>query len=207
MRIKQEVFKNIKGHKVIFTILKQGLALLNTYEEIFIKMKVEGSKSKRLHVSQEYNSFKLIMSIFKNCHKILRIFCKNNNKNQEFLIFKKINLIFFFKRILCKKIDSIFSIHLKFNIGQVDILIDIFRENFSLANKISKNQLFYFANLIKIHGKHPKFLEIFILLLNSSEKSQNKTNSLQKKILEILLDNNNRDYLNVNFFKFKFKFK
>lgn len=67
------------------------------------------------------------------------------------------------------------------------MLINIFRNNYNLSLSLTRSELEFFMGLIFVHGKHPKSLEFFELLLNNA-KTKPDNQDIQKKVLSVLFN-------------------
>ena len=72
------------------------------------------------------------------------------------------------------------------DIGNLDLLQNIFRDNIELCLSLTKDKLLYFLKLIAYHGQEAEFLEIFNILVTHEGNSDIK--ALQKKVLRVLLN-------------------
>jgi len=98
-------------------------------------------------------------------------------------------------RYLFKKINQLFITQSKFNIGQIGLLCEIFRENRKLANEISIENLNYFITLIVKHGHYEEFLRIFEILLNPSFAQHDL--EIYYKIIRVLIPLKRFEFINV----------
>jgi len=174
LKIKQRIFRYLNGHKIIFDMLQKGLLVFDSYMEAFRKNPTPELTAKyRLDIADK------IVALFKKCHSLLGLFCAKENTNKGLLYENYFNLL-----LLVNKLD----------IGQIDLIIEIFKDNKELATMISENHLKFFCNLIVQHGKKETFLKIFDTLLN---EPSHETVDLQKKILFVFLNEENLDEINV----------
>ena len=51
------------------------------------------------------------------------------------------------------------------DIGNIDLIIDILRNNMELCLEIPERSLNYFIDMIRDHGKESKFLQIYDILV------------------------------------------
>lgn len=85
-------------------------------------------------------------------------------------------------------------VDIKMNLGQIDALKAVLNNNNELCNKISISELSYFTSLIVKNGRNSQYLEIFELIL----RIQN-TYEINKKIVQVLLDETKSQMLNVDY--------
>ncbi|EGR29160.1 MIR domain protein, partial [Ichthyophthirius multifiliis] len=93
------------------------------------------------------NILKVLMISF----TILSQMCKYNTENQT-LFFNQ-----YFRQLQNYK---------KINIGQVEFMQEILKDNFNVLQNIDKNDLLYFVELISIHGQYTQFLDIYDIIIN-----------------------------------------
>jgi hypothetical protein len=81
------------------------------------------------------------------------------------------------------------------NLGQVELVSDLFRDNYQLIGLLTISDVNYFVDLIVNQGKFPEFLEFFDIILTTSEQ-QSSNPELHKLVLTTLLNTNPFDYVN-----------
>jgi len=69
-------------------------------------------------------------------------------------------------------------------LGNIDLLINILRNNIELCVEIPEERLYYFIHMIEEHGREAIFLKIFDVIVTHPEAN---IIQLQKKVLRVLL--------------------
>lgn len=80
--------------------------------------------------------------------------------------------------------NRVFTVQSKYNLGQVELICDILKNNLDLALDISDQNLNYFTFLIVKHGRYEEFLSVFEVLL---ENSNTKILEINNKIIHCLI--------------------
>ncbi|KAL4447069.1 hypothetical protein ABPG74_013921 [Tetrahymena malaccensis] len=164
----QSIFKHIGGHQCLIDLIDKGLNVIENSG--FYIQNLDYLQMNEQWDAQEL--FEKLISILKNSFQALSAYCLNNKENQEFM-YKK-----FFKNLISQK---------KHNIGQIEFINDLFRDNYELSINIQFQDLQYFIQMIKLHGKQHQFLEIFQILLNNVEQKQDFY-VLQNLLLNLFFD-------------------
>ncbi len=69
------------------------------------------------------------------------------------------------------------------DLGNIDLLIEILRNNIELCLEIDEERLFYFIDMIEKHGRETIFLKIFDVIVSHRQRD---IKILQKKVLKVL---------------------
>ena len=77
--------------------------------------------------------------------------------------------------------------HLKINLGQIDLITEIFRNNEKMCSTVTENFLRTFTHLIETEGRQSRFLEIFLVVQKTKWGYLPDT---QRKVLNVLLTPN-----------------
>jgi len=78
------------------------------------------------------------------------------------------------------------------DLGNIDLLINILRDNIELCLEIPEEKLYYFIDMIVEHGQEAVFIQIFDVLVSHE---QTGIKQLQKKVLNILLKSKYKDLI------------
>lgn len=128
---RQEMLYYLNAHKLIVTLLKDGVhKLASIYNE-------------RKHEELE-EAVDLLSDLFTNCHCVLKRFVYNNPRNQ-----KKLH-----------KYIHVLLQYLHLDLGQVSLICEIYRDNAVIVNTITEDTVNYFEELIKKYGRQTKFLKV-----------------------------------------------
>lgn len=111
-------------------------------ENIFTLQKVIFSEKISLESKQSF------FEIYSNILKWLKYFVRNNSKHQI---------------ELNEEIDLFFS-NLDLDFGQIDLICEIFKNNFTLLQNVKDRHLKKFIHCIKNYGCQPKFLNFFHII-------------------------------------------
>ncbi len=125
-----------------------------------------------------------IVQIFEECFEFLKNFCKNDNRINKKLLYNQREFFFKFMNFI--------------EVGQSELIIEIYKDNFRAIQEIQQSTIMLFINKI-IHpsrnrgfgGHHERYLE-FLEKIISFKKSTIKQNL--KKILNVILDKSNKFY-------------
>ena len=110
-----------------------------------------------------------ILNLLRQCFKCLRLFTYSNPGNQKTLY----------------PLIHIFTINLRIQIGQIELLCEIFRDNVELCELINENFLKKFIDLIQTEGRQADFLNFFevVTVVMGSGIPNN-----QRMVLKLLTD-------------------
>lgn len=92
--------------------------------------------------------------------------------------------------------NRLFTNQSKYNLGQVESMCEIFKNNIDLALAVKLESLNYFVVLISKHGQYMEFLNIFEVLLASSLISSNF--EINNKILHCLIPLSDQKFEPIN---------
>ena len=171
MAIKQRIFKHLGGEQTIIQLIKKGLLIFDTYPEAFEYYDAVSLPKYKLDIAET------VVLLFRACHSILSLFCIKSHEYQA-IVAKDINVI------LRNKIVDV---------GQIDLMIEIYKNNHNLCDDISDNILLYFLEMIQTHGRKQKFLEVFQTIITHEED----ISDIKKKILMSLFKDQYFDEVNV----------
>lgn len=128
---RQEILDYLSVHKVIITLLKDGVYKLAD-----------------LYKSGEYEFLEepcgLLKKLFESCCRVLKKFVLNNSRNQ-----KKVHNYL-----------HVLTQYLYLPLGQIPLICEVFRNNWQLINTITENTLKIFEDLIYEYGRQKNFLKI-----------------------------------------------
>ena len=128
---RQEILDYLSVHKVIITLIKDGVyKLANLYktgEYQFLEEPCE-----------------LLKKLFESCCRVLKKFVLNNSRNQ-----KKVHNYL-----------HVLTQYLYLPLGQIPLICEVFRNNWQLINTITENTLKIFEDLIYEYGRQKIFLKI-----------------------------------------------
>jgi len=156
-------------------MIQKGFLIFQSYIDVFRQ-----SDLSALNGKYKTNIADQVVSLFKVCHSLLSLFCKDNSRHQD-LLFQNFNLL-----TLITKVD----------IGQLSLINEILKGNHELALSITEKRLKVFCEFIVLHGKKEVFLNIFSTLI---DHPTHDTANIQKKVLFVLLSEEYFDHINVIF--------
>jgi hypothetical protein len=173
LKINQKIYRYLGGNVILFEMLQKGIFIFDSYIDVF-------RKNNSPEITQKYrvDIADKIVALFRKCHSVLALSCHKNPKYQLYLFENFLNLL-----MLVNKLD----------LGQIELISEILKENIELITKITDSHLKYFCNLIVQYGRKELFLKVFHTLAN--EPGQ-ETLDVQKKTLFILLDEHYIDAIN-----------
>lgn len=163
LKIVQRIFRYLGGPKIIYEMFQKGIIIFDSYIDYFRRVDIHNF-SLRAQIADK------IVALFRKCHNLLGLFCHKNPHYQKFLFEKYLNSI-----MRTSKID----------LGQIELISEILKNNIDLANRITERQLKFFLELMDKHGKKEAFLKVFDEIVNITNKD---TIDIQKKILVVLLN-------------------
>jgi len=175
LKIKQRMYRYLGGNTIIFEMLKKGIFIFDSYIDVFRNQDVS-----ELNIKYRVDIADKIVALFRKFHSVLGLFCHQNPRYQQYLFENFMNLL-----MLVNKLD----------LGQVELISEIVKDNLELATLVSETHLKYFCNLIVHFGQREVFLKFFDTLIN---KPSQETLEIQKKILLVLLDEQFINHINVN---------
>ena len=117
----------------------------------------------------------ILSRVFTKAYGFLTNFVRKNPRNQKAL---SVHL-------------ATFTYHLRINVGQEQLLSALFTDNYDLCMAIKEDLLLEFTNLILSHGRQTRFLLLFSSIQICAGKSIAEN---QRKVLNILLNNPNKNY-------------
>lgn len=160
---RQIMLRHLDFHSYLVKFIKDNLHI---YEEIDDEPKLPFEKKAKISLGQ----------LFSQCFSSLKTFVKNNVKNQK-LIYKHLDLL---------------MANLQHNLGQIDLICEIFKDNMALCQEVDENLLKVFADLIVYEGRQARFLKFFetVIIVNNQPLA-----SLQLKILSLLTSSPNSQIL------------
>lgn len=176
LKIKQRIFKHLRGHEVLIELIDQGLVYFDHLHKI-----LEEYNEKEFKPRYNFSVVCRITNVYKSAFSILGLFCLRNQPHQK-MLFKYLNFL---------------MSHQKLNLGQVELVCSILAGNIQLANGIEESQLMYFVQMITRHGRHSHFLTVFENLVKDG--SNEISIEIRKKVLRVLLDTTSLNHINVNF--------
>ncbi|EGR31182.1 MIR domain protein [Ichthyophthirius multifiliis] len=172
--VSQKIFKHLEGHIVLFQFIEQGVSILELNANYFQEYHTDCQYSYKKDFTNK------VIEVFKKCHFILIQFCKKNRKIQK-------NIFKSYEKLLLNQSYI--------NIGQIDLIKEIFKENIELSYQADA-YFKYIKKIIKIHGKYPQLLDLFQIQIQNSMKSDN--NEIQKYVIDNMFDPKFIQYINVN---------
>ena len=138
----QILLKTHNFHLYILKIIKIGFLALTDL------------KDKNLSKETLQSSLENLKKLLKLSHKVLIGFVHSNKTNQKSLFHHLQTL----------------TENLKFSFGQIDLLCEIFRNNYDLCSSISEAFLNIFVDIIIIKGRQAEFLKIFEVITEARGK-------------------------------------
>ena len=118
---------------------------------------------------------RLLVTLFKKVHEFLQQFCKGNETNQEILAEEK----------------EKFLTYAHLDVGQIDLLCNIFEGNKGLCDKIQESFLEKFVSLIESEGRQAIFLKFFMVIQRSKDSYILEN---QIKVFRALINNDENDH-------------
>jgi inositol 1,4,5-triphosphate receptor type 3 len=172
---KQSIFEHIGGYAVISELLDKAFGVLDANMEAFIPGNVS-SESPEEGAKVEIAS--RIIKVMRSAFNIMSVMAKNNEG-----------------RVYKRMVKTVFN-YRYFNLGQVELMTSLFRDNAALFGQLTHQDFAYFVELIKLHGRYAEFLEFYDTILATAENNS-KNSDLHKTVLENLLEPENFGELNV----------
>lgn len=97
----------------------------------------------------------VLVNLFNYCYQFLKNFCQQNHANQQ-LLFQSL---------------PIFTLYLQYDLGQFDLIAEIFKDNQQLlTTQVQSNLLQIFVNLIETYGRQEHFLSLFLIFMRYRDK-------------------------------------
>lgn len=155
---RQIMLKHLNFHTHVISLIKDGIYIL---EEIF-----DNPKSHK-----EIEAKNKLFLLFSLCFKALLSFTYKNSKNQKAL-YSYLNIL---------------TINLRIQVGQIDLICEIFRDNASLCTLASETFLQQFIDLIINEGRQEMFLKFFEVV---TEVDGVGIPNIQRLILMLMCQNN-----------------
>lgn len=122
------------------------------------------------HMIVEKNHQQEIVDLFRTCFSLLTAFVKGNKTNQQLL----------------SKSIVVFKYNMSYQLGQVELINEIFRDNHSLCTNVAEfNVIQDFVKVIMNNGRKADYLEFF-MIIQKAEDNWIYTN--QKLVLDTLLE-------------------
>jgi RyR and IP3R Homology associated/RIH domain/Ion transport protein len=136
---RQIMLKNLGFHDYLLKIIKNAMhSLMHIYDDPSDEKEQE-AKSK-------------LSSLVSTCLSNLKHFVMKNPKNQQ---------------LLYKKIDTITS-NLRIQLGQIDLICEIFRNNLTLCQEVPEKLIDLFIDLIVTEGRQSNFLNFFDVIVEAN---------------------------------------
>jgi hypothetical protein len=153
----QEVFYSTESHKRILRMFELLVNLIEEYEEA---SKVFNHEDKTM-----------VLNVMKDCVSVLSVSVKANAQK---------------KTILMQNLESLTRFH-RFDVGQFDLVADIFNDNPGALVGQQKQMMIFFKNLILSEGHQRRFLNFFHSLIDFDEED---CEVKQKLFLDLFLPYN-----------------
>jgi hypothetical protein len=153
----QEVFYSTESHKRILRMFDLLVNLIEEYEEA---SKVFNHEDKTM-----------VLNVMKDCVSVLSVSVKANAQK---------------KTILMQNLESLTRFH-RFDVGQFDLVADIFNDNPGALVGQQKQMMIFFKNLILSEGHQRRFLNFFHSLIDFDEED---CEVKQKLFLDLFLPYN-----------------
>lgn len=161
---RQNTYYNLYLHEFLISLLQDSLQTLSHLYTF--------SASPLQHEAK--NRF---IELFQNCHELLAKLAIKNKKIQE-LLFQHQQLILSY-------------LHLP--LGQIDLLCNMYSENWELCKKVDEKFVKCFVDLIYKYGRQVKFLKIFTMIQSVKNEFLREN---QRMIVKVLLEG---DYSHICF--------
>ncbi|EGR30657.1 MIR domain protein [Ichthyophthirius multifiliis] len=169
LKVRQSIFIHSGGFLCLFELIEKSFNILDNKQKIQQYQHNSEYDSQDMFDKQEL--LDKIIQTLKTCFSILASLCLYNEQNQE-LLFKR-----FFRVLLNEK---------TYNIGQIEFMVELVRDNINIGMLIRNVDLNYFLYMIKTYGKQYQFLEIFEVLLTTAEQKPDQQ-TIQKKQSKLYL--------------------
>lgn len=125
---------------------------------------------------QEHDARQNMIQLFTSCFKILSKLVYKNKPHQ--------------KLFYCNLQD--FMRDLRMDLGQMELIVEIFRDNYDLCVMVNEKILRQFIALIEAEGRQARFLELFpIIQIVNNEPIQD----IQRLVFNVLAQNQNNNFL------------
>ena len=160
---RQLMLKSLNFHIYVSNIIKNCMYILEDIYENYGDNKNSDSKRR-------------IFNLFQQCFSCLDVFVKKNKSNQKTLF----------------PFIYIYTMNLKINMGQINLVCDIFRGNVELCANVNESLLKMFIDLIKEQGRHSEFLNFFDEV---SYVAETPILNNQRIIVKLLTNPEYKDYL------------
>lgn len=157
---------------------KQGICFFYKIHEILLKALESFRKNSKKLFEKTNTKNNRFEELFQIAFQILRLIIEKNNEYKK-ILFEHINL---------------FIHQVDLNLGQIELICEIFRNNNDLLSKIDNEFLLKFKNIICLFGQKSRFLEIFLTIQKNEDDF---LISNQILVLDFFFDNflNENDHL------------
>ena len=132
---------------------KQGVCFFYKIHEILFQSLESFRKNSKKIFKRTRNKYNRLEEFLQNVFEILKLIIEKNNDH---------------KKILFEHID-LFIHQIDHNLGQMELICEIFENNPDLLTKIDKEFLLKFKNIICLFGQKPRFLEIFLAIQKNED--------------------------------------
>ena len=160
---RQNLIIHLNIHQKIINLIKEGIHNLDKiYDDPQNPSEADGRE-------------KLIV-LFSSAFSVLTKLVINNKTNQK-IFYRFIN---------------VFTRDLRMSLGQIKLIVEIFRDNYELCSQITENFLNIFIELIQNEGRQARFLEIFTVIQTVTLKP---LPDVQRMVLNIIAESPNYQFL------------
>lgn len=120
---------------------------------------------------QDFEPRDRLVKLFASCFRLLKKFTAQNSRNQEALYLSM----------------HIFTANLEIDVCQVELICEIYKDNYSLCNRLKIQDLEPFVNLILKKGRQARFLQIFKVVQVVKDKG---VPEMQRAVLNLFTTTN-----------------